>query len=64
MFLESIDFNKKKIILRVDFNVPFKDGSIQSTKRIDAAMPTINLILKKREPRERLPIQSQGLLTP
>lgn len=46
MFLESIDFNKKKIILRVDFNVPFKDGSIQSTKRIDAAMPTINLILK------------------
>lgn len=46
MFLESKNFYNKNVILRVDFNVPIKNGIIQSTKRIDAAIPTINLILK------------------
>lgn len=46
MYLTKKNFTGKKVILRVDFNVPLKNGIIQSTKRIDAVMPTINLILQ------------------
>ena len=42
---------QKTVILRVDFNVPIVDGMIQSTKRIDAVIPTINLILKNKPKR-------------
>ena len=50
-FLKPTNFNGKRVILRVDFNVPIRDGAIQSTKRIDAAMPTIDLILKNNPSR-------------
>lgn len=51
MYLKSANFSGKTVILRVDFNVPIVDGMIQSTKRIDAAIPTINLILKNNPER-------------
>ena len=41
---DIILFNKK-IIIRVDFNVPLNNGTILSTKRIDETLPTINYIL-------------------
>ena len=51
MYLKSANFSGKTVILRVDFNVPIVDGMIQSTKRIDAVIPTINLILKNKPKR-------------
>ncbi|TQC54513.1 phosphoglycerate kinase [Mycoplasmopsis cynos] len=44
--INDIKLTNKKVLLRVDFNVPIKDGVITSTKRISAALPTINKIIK------------------
>lgn len=45
--IEQIEFKGKRVFLRVDFNVPIKDGIIQDTRRIDEAIPTIKYILEK-----------------
>lgn len=43
--LKDINIKNKKVILRVDFNVPINDGKIMDLKRIEAALPTIQYIL-------------------
>ena len=35
------DLNKKKILLRLDLNVPLKDNKITDTTRIDKILPTL-----------------------
>ena len=44
--VEDIDVSGKRVLCRCDFNVPTKDGKITSDKRIVAALPTIEYLVK------------------
>ncbi|MGL5520387.1 MAG: phosphoglycerate kinase, partial [Metamycoplasmataceae bacterium] len=45
--IEQINFKNKRVIIRVDFNVPLEGGKITSNSRIAAAIPTLNYILNQ-----------------
>jgi len=45
--IEDINVAGKRVLCRCDFNVPTKDGKITSDKRIVAAMPTIEYLVKQ-----------------
>ena len=44
--LENIE--NKYVILRLDLNVPLKNGKITDTTRIDKIIPTLNFLVKKK----------------
>ncbi len=43
---DQSDLNEKKVLLRLDLNVPLENSKITDTTRIDKILPTINLLLK------------------
>ena len=42
------NLNEKKVLLRLDLNVPLKKGAITDQTRIDKILPIVEFLLKKK----------------
>lgn len=45
--LDNLDVSNKRVLIRVDYNVPVKDGVVQDITRIKASLPTLQKLLDK-----------------
>ena len=46
MTLRDVDLKGKRVVMRVDFNVPVKEGVIKDDTRIKGALPSIKYVLE------------------
>jgi phosphoglycerate kinase len=44
--IQDIEVKNKKVLVRVDFNVPIKDGIVTNNERMLAALPTLNYLME------------------
>ena len=47
LFIEDLALQGRRVIMRVDFNVPVKDGKVENDKRLRASLPSIRYVLGK-----------------
>ncbi len=46
LFIEDVSLRGKRVLVRVDFNVPIKNGVVESDKRLRESLPTLNHCLE------------------
>ncbi len=47
LFVEDLALKGKRVLVRVDFNVPVKNGTVENDKRLRESLPTLNYCLGK-----------------
>ena len=46
--LNERNLSNKKVLLRLDLNVPFENGKISDTTRIDKILPTLKFLIQQK----------------
>jgi phosphoglycerate kinase len=47
LFIEDLKLPGRRVLMRVDFNVPLKEGKLENDKRLRASLPSIRYVLEK-----------------